>query len=85
MMYNNIVKRDKTKEDRTMTYNQRTMKIKLERIDVCDLLLACSALDQETGAKKWGALHEKLMSQLDEFDAENGVVEIKLEGHNFVY
>lgn len=56
-----------------MTYNQRTMTIKLERIDVCDLLLACTALEQETGAKKWGDLHNKLKATLEAFDEKNGI------------
>lgn len=54
-----------------MTYNQRTMTVKLERIDVCDLLLACTALEQQTDAKKWGELHEKLLKQLDAFDEKH--------------
>ena len=55
-----------------MTYNQRTMTVKLERIDVCDLLLACTALEQETGAKKWDDLHNKLKATLEAFDEKNG-------------
>ena len=55
-----------------MTYNQRTMTVKLERIDVCDLLLACTALEQETDAKKWGDLHDKLKTALEAFDEKNG-------------
>ena len=55
-----------------MTYNQRTMTVKLERIDVCDLLLACTALEQETDAKKWGQLHDKLKTALEAFDEKNG-------------
>lgn len=55
-----------------MTYNQRTMNVKLERIDVCDLLIACTMLEQETDAKKWGALHNKLKAALEAFDEKNG-------------
>lgn len=55
-----------------MTYNQKTMTVKLERIDVCDLLLACTALKQETDAKKWGDLHDKLKTALEAFDEKNG-------------
>ena len=55
-----------------MTYNQRTMNVKLERIYVCDLLIACTMLEQETDAKKWGALHDKLKAALEAFDEKNG-------------
>lgn len=85
MVYTITIKRDTKQGGNKMTYNQRTMNVKLERIDVCDLLIACTALEQETGAKKWGRLHDKLEAALNEFDAENGFVEIKLTGHNFVY
>ncbi len=48
------------------------MNVKLERIDVCDLLIACTMLEQETDAKKWGALHDKLKAALEAFDEKNG-------------
>lgn len=56
-----------------MTYNQRTVNVKLERIEICDLLIACTMLEQETDAKKWGALHDKLMATLEAFDEKNGI------------
>lgn len=56
-----------------MTYNQKTMTVKLSRIEVCDLLLACAACEAETEAKKWGELHEKILKQLDAFDKKNGI------------
>lgn len=56
----------------TMTYNQREMTLKLTRIEVCDLLLACTAVAQETEAKKWSELHDKLSQMLDKFDEKNG-------------
>ena len=71
-MYNITIKREENKEDRTMTYNQRKMNVKLERIDVCDLLIACTMLEQETDAKKWGELHDKLKATLEAFDEKNG-------------
>lgn len=46
--------------------NQRTMTLKLRRIDVCDLMLACTALSDR--AEKWTRLHEVLKAQLDAFD-----------------
>lgn len=55
-----------------MTYNQKTMTVKLTRRDVCDLLLACTALYTETDQQRWTDLHEKLMAQLDAFDEKNG-------------
>ena len=53
------------------------MSLKLERIDVCDLLLACAgamSICRESGAKsdKWIALHDKLKKQLENFDKEQG-------------
>ena len=47
------------------------MTVKLTRIEVCDLLLACSACMEASEAKKWSELHDKLMAQLDEWDAKN--------------
>lgn len=56
-----------------MTYNQKEMTLKLMRAEVCDLLLACTAVEEETGAKKWSELHDKLMQMLDKFDEKNGI------------
>lgn len=54
-------------------YNQKTVTLKLTRHDVCDLLLACSALDKSTdeNTKKWNELHDKLKDILDDFDSKN--------------
>ena len=51
-----------------MTYNQKAIKAELRRIDICDLLIACTVLEQETDAKKWGDLHDKLSNILADFD-----------------
>lgn len=53
-----------------MTLNQRTMTVKLRRIDVCDLLLACTCAGRNTedGGEKWERLHDVLMEQLNAFD-----------------
>ena len=51
--------------------NQKTMNVELTRIEVCDLLLACTCLMSEKNGKKWFTLHEKLQKQLRAFDAEN--------------
>lgn len=53
--------------------NTRTITLKMQRRDVCDLMLATTAikLDLEREgrtANKWAALHELLKQQLDDFD-----------------
>lgn len=48
--------------------NEKTVNLKLRRIDVCDLLIACNAAEDKIGAKKWKDLHDKLRSILDEWD-----------------
>lgn len=55
-----------------MATNDMTVTLKLKRIEVCDLLLACLAADSMAqGADKWDKLHDKLMAILDEFDAKH--------------
>ncbi len=57
--------------------NHRTVSLKLKRIEICDLMLACTAASDlvkengETG-KRWDELHEKLKAVLDEFDKKQG-------------
>lgn len=53
------------------TLNEMTVTLKLKRIDVCDLLLATTALSHETDAVKWRKLHDKLKQILDDFDDKN--------------
>ena len=50
--------------------NDEIMYVRLKRIDVCDLLLACIAADKDTDgdAKKWFKLHDKIREQLKTFD-----------------
>lgn len=50
--------------------NARTVNVKISRLDLCDLMLACTALDTETDPEntKWRKLHDKLKSILNEFD-----------------
>ncbi|MBQ1292586.1 MAG: hypothetical protein IIY21_00990 [Clostridiales bacterium] len=54
--------------------NSKEMTLKLRRIDVCDLLLACTMVDGESvmagKETKWSRLHQMLMDQLDAFDAK---------------
>ena len=52
-----------------MELNRRTVTLKLQRIDVCDLLIACTAVGDSSSAGKWSKLHDKLKAILDEFDA----------------
>lgn len=55
--------------------NQKTVTVKMKRIELCDLLMACTALDEETNAdnRKWAKLHDKLKAVLDEFDSKQEV------------
>lgn len=50
--------------------NQRTVTVKISRIELCDLLLACTSAQYQAndGGEKWKRLHDKLKSQLDDFD-----------------
>lgn len=48
--------------------NEKTVTLKLKRIDVCNLLLATNALADEVDAEKWKSLHDKLRQILDDFD-----------------
>jgi hypothetical protein len=52
-------------------HNAKIVTLKLKRIDVCDLLLATTALKHETKAEKWERLHDKLTQILEDFDAKN--------------
>ena len=54
-----------------MTYNERTVTLKLKRIDVCDILLALGAVANESDVKKWDELHEKVKEILNDFDEKN--------------
>lgn len=57
--------------------NQKTVSLKLKRIEICDLLLACTAIsdsqkhDGQT-AQKWDDLHNKLKAILEEYDKKQG-------------
>lgn len=54
-----------------MTHNEKTVTLKLKRIDVCDLLLACTLISAESNATKWDKLHDKLKQILVDFDEKN--------------
>lgn len=63
-----------------MTYNERTVTLKLKRIDVCDLLLALTVVAESSDAKKWDFLHNKVEKILEAFDEENFAKDEK-KGH----
>lgn len=52
--------------------NDKNVKIEIKRIEVCDLLLACTAAQQQAndGGEKWKRLHEKIKMQIDAIDQE---------------
>ena len=57
--------------------NQRTVTVKIKRIELCDMLLACTAVSASLkkdgrSARKWDDLHDKLAAILDEFDKKQG-------------
>ncbi len=57
--------------------NQKTVTCKLKRIEVCNLILACTTISSavkngEEEGKKWDDLHDKLKQILDEFDKKQG-------------
>ena len=52
-------------------HNEKTVTLKIKRIELCDLLLATTSLSHSTEAKKWKILHDKLKQILDDFDEKN--------------
>lgn len=49
--------------------NEFKTTLQLRRIDICDLMLACTAAKQlSNGAEKWDRLHDELKRQLEELD-----------------
>lgn len=54
-----------------MTYNQKVVKTELQRIEICDLLIACTMIANASGAEKWHNLHDKLSNILAKFDNEH--------------
>lgn len=52
--------------------NEKTVTVKMKRIDLCDLMLACTALDNATdeNTTKWATLHDQLKEILDDFDSK---------------
>ena len=56
-----------------ITNNQRTVKLNLQRIDICDLLIACTMVADASQADKWTKLYDKLQNILEAFDESNGI------------
>lgn len=52
--------------------NEKTVIVKMKRIDLCDLLIACTAFDRATdkNTTKWAKLHDRLKEILDDFDSK---------------
>lgn len=60
-----------------MNYKSKTVPVKTSRDELCDMLIATTAIAQAFKAeggysRKWEILHDKLKEQLDAFDAKNG-------------
>lgn len=54
-----------------MTPNERTVTLKLKRIDVCNLILAMSVMTEDVPtAEKWKELRAKLKDILDAHDSK---------------
>lgn len=49
--------------------------LQLRRVDICDLMIACTAAKRASGAKKWDELHDELKRQLDELDEQLDEIE----------
>ena len=54
--------------------NEKTVTVKIKRIDLCNLMLACTFLQASgEGTTKWGKLHDKLEEILDDFDSKQEI------------
>lgn len=61
------------REENKMQYNERTVNVKINRGELCDLLIALNVIDDEAreldpNNHKWSDLHDKLVGILDAFD-----------------
>ena len=76
MVYNLHVKSKRaTAQRRLKMRNHRTVNVKITRIELCKLILACDSIKFELekenhSAQGWTELKEKLKQQLDAFDAK---------------
>lgn len=51
--------------------NARIVTAKLKRIELCDLMIACTIVGESANAEKWSHLHDHLKQILDEFDKDH--------------
>lgn len=56
-----------------MTRNERTVNVKISRIELCDILIALTAISEGSYGKKWDKLHDKLEKILNDWDNEHPV------------
>lgn len=54
-----------------MMLNEMQVDVKIKRIELCDILLAVSAVSHDSKAPKWELLYAKLYNILEVFDKEN--------------
>lgn len=51
--------------------NERTVNAKMKRIDLCNLMLACTHIYYNEGRNpKWKRLHDQLKEIIDDFDSK---------------
>lgn len=52
--------------------NQFVTTLRLRRIDICDLMIACTMAGElaNDGGRKWHRLHDELKRQLEELDEQ---------------
>ena len=50
--------------------NERIVNVRITRHQLCDLLIACDAVYEASGAEKWEHLHDELEQILNIFDEE---------------
>lgn len=57
--------------------NEFETTIRVKRIEICDLLIACLAVGNTAndGGVKWYRLHDKLKSQLEDLDRQLDEIE----------
>lgn len=55
-----------------ITRNDKTVNVKVRRIELCDIMLALTLMNDnlEQGDTRFKVLHEKLKIQLDKWDEE---------------
>ena len=62
-----------------MTRNHAQVTITMTRIDLCNLIMACTFADHNTNedTKKWAELRKELKAELDSLDAVLDRIEAK--------